>query len=82
MSLLQNQVQFVCREIDVEFVILGTGDKILFIERVRETLAKMGMQVDVQDTVFNQRILLTESKMLRVCSTCYKQKGGVSLLRC
>ena len=30
---------------------LGTGDRIMFVQRVREALAKMGIQVDVQDTV-------------------------------
>ena len=37
--------------IDIEILVLGTGDKIMFVQRVREALAKMGMQVDVQDTV-------------------------------
>ena len=34
-----------------EIVVLGTGDRIVFVKRVREALAKMGIQVDVQDTV-------------------------------
>jgi uncharacterized protein len=34
-----------------EFLVLGTGDRIVFVQRVREVLAKMGIQVDVQDTV-------------------------------
>ena len=29
---------------------VGTGDKILFVQRVRETLENMGIQVDVQDS--------------------------------
>ena len=40
-----------CDRVDVEILVLGTGDKIMFVQRVREALAKMGMQVDVQDTV-------------------------------
>jgi len=35
----------------LEIVVLGTGDRIMSVRRVRETLAKLGMQVDVQDTV-------------------------------
>jgi uncharacterized protein len=35
----------------VEILVLGTGDSIMFVQRAREALAKMGMQVDVQDTV-------------------------------
>jgi uncharacterized protein len=38
-------------ELRVEIVVLGTGEKIMFVQRAREALAKMGMQVDVQDTV-------------------------------
>ena len=34
-----------------EIVVVGTGDRIVFVQRVREALAKMGIQVDVQDTV-------------------------------
>ena len=40
-----------CDRVDVEILVLGTGDKIMLVQRVREALAKMGMQVDVQDTV-------------------------------
>ena len=35
----------------VDILVLGTGDNIMFVPRVREILAKMGVQVDVQDTV-------------------------------
>ena len=41
----------ICDRIDVEILVLGTGDRIMFVQRVREALAKMGIQVDVQDTV-------------------------------
>ena len=66
-----------------EILVLGTGDRIMFVQRVRETLAKMGIQVDVQDTVLTGLGLgLSFRKMLRVCSICYRLRGGASLLLC
>jgi hypothetical protein len=37
--------------VDIEILILGTGDRVMLVQKTRETLAKMGIQVDVQDTV-------------------------------
>lgn len=57
---------------------LGTGDRIMFVQRVREALVKMGIQVDVQDTVFSYARVETDGrKMLRVCLICYRRRGGV-----
>jgi len=34
-----------------EILVLGTGNRIMYVQRAKEALAKMGIQVDVQDTV-------------------------------
>jgi len=34
-----------------ELLVLGTGDNILFVQRAREALGKMGIQLDIQSTV-------------------------------
>jgi hypothetical protein len=49
-------------ELRVEIVVLGTGEKIMFVQRAREALATMGMQVDVQDTVYTHLYLLIVEK--------------------
>jgi uncharacterized protein len=48
----------------VEILVLGTGDRIMFVQRAREALAKMGMQVDVQDTVeaLFDKMLISEKR--------------------
>lgn len=35
----------------LEMVVLGTGDRIMSVQRAREVLAKMGIQLEIQDTV-------------------------------
>jgi hypothetical protein len=60
-----------------EILVLGTGDRIMLVKRVRETMAKMGIQIDVQDSVFTLRISVDGRKMLRVCSIFYRLKGEV-----
>jgi hypothetical protein len=35
----------------IEILVLGTGDRIMLVKRAREVLEKLGIQVDVQDTV-------------------------------
>jgi len=32
-------------------LVLGTGEKMMAVQRARETLGKMGIQLDLQDTV-------------------------------
>ena len=55
----------------------------MFIQRVRETLARMGIQVDVQDTVKTLEVEKADGrKMLRVYLICCRQRGGVLLLLC
>jgi antitoxin component of RelBE/YafQ-DinJ toxin-antitoxin module len=63
----------------IEIVVLGTGENIMFVQRAREALAKMGMQLDIQDTV---RFIMTElifRKMLPVCLIFCKPREGVLL---
>lgn len=52
---------------------LGTGDRILFMQRAREALEKLGIQVDVQDTVLPSGTLLTEEKC---CEFVQSTPGG------
>ena len=61
---------------------LGTGDRILFMQQAREALAKLGIQVDIQDTVVPFLYGVDERKMLRVCLICYRLRGEVLLLLC
>jgi hypothetical protein len=46
----------------IEILVLGTGDRILFMQRAREALEKLGIQVDIQDTVLPSGTLLMEEK--------------------
>ena len=46
----------------VEILVLGTGDRIMLVKGARETLAKMGVQLDVQDTVCHPWMELTTEK--------------------
>jgi hypothetical protein len=61
----------------LEIVILGTGDRIMFVQRAKEALAKMGIQLEVQDTVLPSVDMTDSRKMQPVCSICYKRKGEV-----
>lgn len=63
----------------VEIVVLGTGEKIMFVQRAREALAKMGMQLDIQDTVRFIMMELTFREMLPVCSIYCKPREEVLL---
>jgi hypothetical protein len=52
MSSHRSQVRPIACQADwEELLVLGTGDNILFVQRAREALGKMGIQLDIQSTV-------------------------------
>jgi hypothetical protein len=81
MLLLRSQVRPPHTELMIEIVVLGTGGKIMFVQRAREALAKMGMQLDIQDTVRFIMTELTFREMLRVCLIYCKPREEVLLRR-